>query len=128
MTKQPKQCTHPDCFTCPYDDCIFEQMTVEEYLDSIKRDKEYSEPEPPPEYKQRSFDNSGRKEYFRTHYQRNREHKLQVSREYRQRTKYKCKTDRREYYKQYYQAHKVEKIRQVTERNRRIKEALNATG
>ena len=103
-------------------------MEIEEYLESNRRDKEYQEPPPLMEYKQRSFDCSGRKEYFREYNQKNREHHLRTSKEYRKRTRYKPIRDRREYYKQYYAEHREEKIAKVQARKRRIKEALNATG
>ena len=126
--EKPSLCTHPDCFSCPYKDCRYEQMTVEEYVESNKRDKEYKEPLPLMEYKQRSFDCSGRKEYYRNYYQKNREHKNRVSKEYRKRTNYKVSWDhRREYYKQWYSEHREEKIAKMKERSRIVKEALNAT-
>jgi hypothetical protein len=121
------KCGHSDCFTCPYPDCILDQMTESEYVEANRRDKEYSEPKPLSEYKQRSFDCTGRKEYFRKHYQENRERKLQVSKEWRKRTNYKNLKDRREEYKQYYLAHKEEKNVKARERNRKVREALNAT-
>lgn len=140
MTKKPKKCTHPDCFTCPYPDCIFEQMTIDEYIESKQRDKDFAEKEPVmqyvapaiieplPEYKQRSFDCTGRKEYFREYYQQNRERHLKVSREYREQTGYKNRRDRSEYYKDYYQKHREQKLQRAIERNKRIREGLNATG
>ena len=128
MRKRPKKCTHPDCFACPYSDCLFDQLTMDEYLESEKRDKEYGEPKALKAYKQRSYDCEGRKEYFRKWYQKNREQHLRVSKEYRKRTGFKCNKDRSEYYKEYYQKHREEKIKRSIERNKRVREALNATG
>lgn len=122
------RCDHPDCFTCPHSDCICDQMTVKEYVDANQRDMEYAEPSALHEYKQKSFDCSGRKEYFREWYRENRERHIRTGKEYRKRTHYKSKHDRSEYYREYYKNHRKEKIKQATERNKRIREALNATG
>lgn len=128
MSKKQKECTHPDCFTCPYPDCIFEQMTIKDYLESKKRDKEYADPKPPREYKQRSYDCSGRKEYWRKYYQENREHHIRVCMEYQKRTGTNKNKDRSKYDREYYQKHREKRIQQVIERRKRIQEAINATG
>lgn len=128
MAKKPKKCTYPDCFSCPYFDCIVDGLTMGEYIEAENRDKEYGEPKAPREYTQRSFDCEGRKEYFRKYYQENREHKLRTIREYQKRIGWKYDKDRSEYYKKYYQEHKEKKIRMAIDREKKIREALNATG
>lgn len=123
--KRPSRCTYPDCFSCPYDDCMYDEMTVDEYIDANQRDRENQE-HVLTEYKQRSFDCSGRKEYFRNWYQENREHRLMMGRTYRHKTK--DSRDRLEYYKEYYRKHQAEKQEKAKKRHRQIQEALNATG
>lgn len=124
--KKPELCTHPDCFSCPYEDCQYDYLTEDEYIKSNQRDRECRSL---CEYKQRSYDCSGRKEYYRKRYQEDRERKLTVSRRYRRRTDYKDSRDRSEYYKNYYQRHKAEKSAKALERYHQIKEAMiDATG
>lgn len=33
--KKPSKCCKPDCFHCPYPDCIYDGMEIEDYVDSI---------------------------------------------------------------------------------------------
>ena len=121
---KPKHCTIPDCFSCPYKDCRYQQMTIEDYIEQNQRDRDHSEHELP-EYQQRSFDNSGRKEYFRNYYRKNREHRSRMSKEWRRRTHYKDESDRREYYKKYYQTHRAEMLEKAKMRYREIRETVN---
>lgn len=32
--KKPKKCCCPDCFNCPYEDCKWDGMSAEDYLDT----------------------------------------------------------------------------------------------
>lgn len=35
---KPKKCTYPDCFSCPYKDCRYDQLEVEDFTESNNRD------------------------------------------------------------------------------------------
>lgn len=32
--KKPNDCCHPDCFCCPYPDCVWDGMEIQEYRDT----------------------------------------------------------------------------------------------
>lgn len=36
--KQPQNCCYPNCFECPYVDCRYDRLEVEDYTESNKRD------------------------------------------------------------------------------------------
>lgn len=33
--KKPSKCCKPDCFHCPYPDCIYNGMEIEDYVDGV---------------------------------------------------------------------------------------------
>lgn len=35
VTKIPELCCKPDCFRCPYPDCIYDGMEIDDYVESI---------------------------------------------------------------------------------------------
>lgn len=35
---KPKNCCHPDCFHCPYNDCIYDRLEVEDFSETNDRD------------------------------------------------------------------------------------------
>ena len=41
--KRPIKCCQPDCFKCPYVDCRYDRLEVEDYTESNKRDYELYE-------------------------------------------------------------------------------------
>ena len=124
---KPKFCTIPDCFSCPYKDCRYSQLTIEEYVEQNRRDREHEERRVRGEYQQRSFDNSGRNEYYRKYYQEHREEMSRSAREWRRRTHYKDETDRRDYYKKYYQTHREEMLKRAKDRHNVVMAAIRGT-
>lgn len=36
--KKPPKCCHPNCFECPYTDCRYDRLEVEDYTESNNRD------------------------------------------------------------------------------------------
>lgn len=38
MSQKPKNCTHPDCFNCPYKDCRYDRLEVEDFTETNNRD------------------------------------------------------------------------------------------
>lgn len=38
MKQKPKNCTHPDCFNCPYEDCRYDRLEVEDFTETNNRD------------------------------------------------------------------------------------------
>lgn len=38
--KKPPKCTYPNCFECPYVDCRYDRMEVEDFTESNNRDYE----------------------------------------------------------------------------------------
>ena len=41
--KKPKKCCYPDCFNCPYVDCRYDRLELNDYKESNKRDYEHYE-------------------------------------------------------------------------------------
>ena len=35
---KPKNCTYPDCFNCPYKDCRYDRLEVEDFTETNNRD------------------------------------------------------------------------------------------
>lgn len=38
MKQKPKNCTHPDCFSCPYKDCRYGRLEIEDFTETNNRD------------------------------------------------------------------------------------------
>lgn len=38
MNQKPKNCTYPDCFACPYKDCRYDRLEVEDFTETNNRD------------------------------------------------------------------------------------------
>lgn len=38
MNQKPKNCTYPDCFNCPYKDCRYDRLEVEDFTETNNRD------------------------------------------------------------------------------------------
>lgn len=34
MNQKPKNCTYPDCFACPYDDCRYDRLEAEDFKEN----------------------------------------------------------------------------------------------
>jgi len=105
VEERPKYCTLPDCFNCPYPDCIFEQMTIEDYMAQRELDKEF---------KERSI--SPVSQYQRAYYLKHRDEILKRNREWRIRTGFKDTKDHSEYQQQYRADH-AEEIRLLKKRH-----------
>jgi len=125
---KPRLCTFPDCFSCPYGDCHYEQMTIDEYLSSLERDREYAV-KVLKEYKPQSEAMDGRKPYFRQYYEANREAIRARQRAYFKRHPDKrTRDDRKAYQADYYKRHRQELNNKAKARYREMREALSATG
>lgn len=40
---KPKKCCHPDCFNCPYSDCIWDELTSSDMSETNDRDYQFYE-------------------------------------------------------------------------------------
>lgn len=96
--KKPPKCTYPNCFECPYADCRYDRLEVEDYSESNNRDYELYEQE------------TGRKYHKGTdlEYRRKREVAYQ-----RRNKKY---VDRHEYNQKYYKEN-AERIKEKMKEN-----------
>ena len=96
--KKPPKCCHPDCMNCPYVDCRYDRLEVEDYTESNKRDYEMH------------YAWTGEK----LHKQSDKEYQNKRHTAYERRNrKY---VDRSEYNKQYYAVH-GEEIKQKKKQN-----------
>lgn len=118
---KPELCTLPDCFSCPYEDCRYEQMTLDDYVEIRLREKSISA-------------NTGRKcqdirEYKRRYYLDNREEiKLRAKKYYtdhlqqersRMRKYYETHIEEmRERDRKYYEEHRDEILERKRQRSR----------
>lgn len=145
-TKKPPKCCHPNCFECPYTDCRYDRLEVEDFTETNNRDyflyedstgrklhkgtdKEYRNA------RQAAYQRRNRKyvdihEYNQRYYQ---EHKEEIKE--RVRSKYnteentkKCrkyakahKEQRKEYYREYYLKNREKKLAMAKERYERSK-------
>ena len=85
--KRPIKCCQPDCFKCPYVDCRYDRLEVEDYTESNKRDYELYEA-----YTGNKLNKPSDKEY--TNKRKAAYHRRSVK--------------RHEYNKRYYEMHKEE--------------------
>ena len=96
--KKPPKCCHPDCDKCPYVDCRYDRLEVEDYTESNNRDYELYE------------SRTGKK----LHKQSDKEYRNKRQTAYqRKNRKY---VDRHLYNKQYYAVH-GEEIKQKKKQN-----------
>lgn len=87
MNQKPKNCTHPDCFKCPYKDCRYDRLEVEDFTETNNRDYFLHE------------DSTGRKLHYPTYKAyRNARQTAYARRKNRYR-------DRHEYNQKYYAEH-----------------------
>lgn len=145
-TIKPPKCCHPNCFDCPYTDCRYDRLEVEDYTETNDRDYSFYE-----DSTGRKLHKGADKEYRtarQTAYQR-RNRKYVDRHEYnqryykkkgdeikeRKRSEYdtkentkKCrkyvkahKKERKEYYRQYYLKNREKKIAMAKERYERMK-------
>lgn len=138
---KPKKCCYPNCFECPYSDCRYDRMEVEDYTESNKRDYDFYEQDtghklhkgPDEEYRKKrqvAYQRNNKKyvdrheynqQYYKEHGDEIKESKREqydtkkntrICRKYRK----KHSKERKEYDKQYYQKNKQKKIAQALKR------------
>lgn len=39
ISNKPSLCCHPDCYNCPYADCIYEQLEIEDFISVDEHEK-----------------------------------------------------------------------------------------
>lgn len=81
---KPKKCCHPDCFNCPYADCIWDELTSRDMSETNNRDYQFYE------------ESTGEK------YHKGTDNEYRAERERLYRKEHPVKRDRSEYNKQYY--------------------------
>lgn len=145
-TKKPPKCCHPNCQQCPYVDCRYCRLEVEDFTETNNRDyflyedstgrkyhkgtdKEYRNARNTA-YQRRNRKYVDRHEYNQKYYQEHGEEiKARMCAEYNteENTK-KCrkyakkhKEQRKEYYRQYYLRNKEKKLAMAKERYERRK-------
>ena len=102
-----------DCFHCPYDDCINDEMEYSDYAELKEIEKDSREHKTPK--KQR--------DYYKEYYRENRERNLQVDKEYYQ----SHREERKEYSRRYSRENKERKAAYLREWRRARKEKVNGT-
>ena len=115
--RKPNGCTHPDCFSCPFNDCRYDVLTTKDFAESNELDRQNTEWSPTP-YKQREQKIS---EYQKEYYLKNRERIIRRVKEYQHRKGY-TRPDRTEYYRRYYE----ENREWISEKNRIRREKRKA--
>lgn len=143
-TKKPPKCCHPNCFDCPYADCRYDRLEVEDFTETNNRDyflyedstgrkyrkgadKEYRNARNTA-YKRRNGKYIDRHEYNQRYYQEHKEEiKERIHSKYNteENTK-KCrkyakahKEQRKEYYRQYYLRNREKKLAMAKEKYRK---------
>jgi len=141
MNKKPKRCCYPNCFECPYTDCRYDRLEVEDYTESNNRDyilheadtgkklhhqsdKEYRNARITA-YQRRNRRYVDRHEYNQRYYAEHGDEikqKMRDSYDTKKNTK-KCRKYRKanrdkvdSYQKSYYLLHREEKLRKARER------------
>lgn len=87
MKQKPRNCTYPDCFNCPYKDCRYDRLEIEDFTETNNRDYFLYE------------DSTGRKLHKSSDKAYRNARQIAYD---RRRNKYR---DRHEYNKQYYVEH-----------------------
>lgn len=116
-----------DCFHCPYEDCINDEMRLEDYqegkeLELISGAKEYNTSE------------SHRAAYRKKYYEENREKEAAYQKQYREKNKERLAATKKKYYeenkeklaaysKKYYEENK-EKWKEYNQKSRQKKSSL----
>lgn len=152
--KKPAKCVYPNCFECPYADCRYDRLEVEDFSESNNRDYELYEQdtgrkyhkEADLEYRRKrevAYQRRNRKyvdrhEYNQKYYKENAERiKERMKDNYDTKantikcSKYrkKHKEDAKQYYREYYEKNKEKKKEQAKERyykNKSIQERKQA--
>ena len=138
--KKPPKCCYPNCFDCPYVDCRYDRLEVEDFTETNNRDyflhydstgeklhkptdKDYRNARITA-YQRRVRKSVTKTEYNKEYYQKHREEILQRQKEnynkeknIRWRKKYskKNKQKRKEYDREYYLKHREEKLKKAKE-------------
>lgn len=60
---KPKKCCHPDCFNCPYADCIWDELTSSDMSETNNRDYQFYEESTGEKY-HKGTDNEYNKQYY----------------------------------------------------------------
>ena len=138
---KPKRCCYPDCFNCPYSDCRYDRLEVEDYTESNNRDyllyEEYTgeklhhvsdkdyQSKRHTAYQRKKGRKQDKSEYNQKYYEKNRDKIKQKEKENYNTKKNtaRCKKYRKkniesvkEYQKKYYEIHKEEKKIKARER------------
>lgn len=147
-TKKPLKCCHPDCFKCPYVDCRYDRLEIEDFTETNNRDyflyedstgrklhkpmdKEYVRARNLA-YQRRNRKYIDRHEYNQKYYQEHGDEiKERMHSEYdTKKNTIKCrkysrthKEQRKEYYRQYYLKNRSKKLKAAKERYERSKKA-----
>lgn len=141
MSLKPKNCCHPNCFNCPYDDCKYDRLEVEDFTETNNRDYFLYEDSTGQKYhkgedleyrkkRQVAYQRRNRKyvdnhdynqKYYKEHSEEIKEQRKQkyntkkntiMCRKYRE----KHKEQRKQYEKEYYEKNKEKKKAQASER------------
>lgn len=139
--KKPKRCCHPNCFECPYTDCRYDRLEIEDFTETNNRDYFLYENSTGEKYhkgtdaeyrnaRHVAYQRKNRKYYDRHDYNQKyyAEHgdeiKARKRKKYdREKNAIKCRKyakehaeERREYYRQYYERNRQKKLQQAKDR------------
>lgn len=139
--KKPSKCCYPNCLNCPYDDCYYDVLEVEDYTESNERDYDFYEQdkgvklhkgtdEEYRKYRELAYQRRNRKyidrhEYNQEYYKKHSEEiKAKAKEKYDTKTntikcrKYRNKNieHKKQYDKEYYEKNKEEKKAKARER------------
>lgn len=144
--KKPPKCCHPNCFECPYADCRYDRLEVEDFTETNDRDYLFYEESTgsklhkgtDKEYRiarQSAYQRRNRKyvdkhEYNQRYYEKKGD-EIKESKRSKYDTKENTnncrkyveahKRERKEYYRQYYLRNREKKIAMAKERYERMK-------